>query len=225
MNEHLFRQTIANNLIYYRKAAKLTQHDLAEMLCYTDKSISKWERAEGLPDIITLSKIAEIYNVTVNDLISEKHKKAKTVYRLNKVAVSAISCGLVWLIAVMLYVALKLILEVENDKFWLCFVYAVPISMIVLIVFSSIWSKKWVIVLFISIFIWTFLLSLFFTLTKPNIWLLFLIGIPLQIIALLWLFVRIPPKWHFWRTSKKEAKKVAPPLQKKKDEFSDDQEQ
>lgn len=206
MDEHIFRQTVANNLIYYRKAAGLTQHELASMLCYTDKSVSKWERAEGLPDLITLARIAEIYNVTVNDLISEKHKKAKSVFRINKLVVSALSSGLVWLIAILVYVVLSLVLK-DKSGVWLAFIYAIPVNMILLIVFSSIWSKKWVTVLFVSLLIWSTLLALYLSLANPDVWLLFLIGIPLQIMSVLWLVVRIPPKLYYFLDRRKQNKK------------------
>ena len=50
---------IAENLIYYRKKAKLTQSEVAAKLCYSDKSVSKWERAEGVPDIHVLVELAK----------------------------------------------------------------------------------------------------------------------------------------------------------------------
>ena len=48
-------QFIADNIAYYRKKMALTQLELAEKLNYSDKSISKWERAEGVPDILAKS--------------------------------------------------------------------------------------------------------------------------------------------------------------------------
>ena len=57
---------IAENLIYYRKKAKLTQSEVAAKLCYSDKSVSKWERAEGVPDIHVLVELAKLYGLTVN---------------------------------------------------------------------------------------------------------------------------------------------------------------
>ena len=67
-NEELFKQIIAKNLTKYRKINNLTQLDLAEKLSYSDKAISKWERGESLPDVYTLSILAEFYGITLNDL-------------------------------------------------------------------------------------------------------------------------------------------------------------
>ena len=57
---------LAANLVRFRKAAGLTQLELAEKLMYSNKTVSKWERGESVPDIFTLKSIAEIYGVTVN---------------------------------------------------------------------------------------------------------------------------------------------------------------
>ena len=64
------RNTVAKNIAAYRKRAGLTQSELAEKLCYSDKSVSKWERAEGMPDTETLVAMAKIFGVTINELIS-----------------------------------------------------------------------------------------------------------------------------------------------------------
>ncbi|MEG2453873.1 MAG: helix-turn-helix transcriptional regulator, partial [Clostridia bacterium] len=66
------RQIIASNLIRLRKVSGLTQAELAQKINYTDKSVSKWERGEGAPDIFVLNQLAEIYKVTVNDIIGVK---------------------------------------------------------------------------------------------------------------------------------------------------------
>ena len=66
--EEKIKKTIASNLVYYRKLSNLKQIYVAEKINYSDKAISKWERGEGLPDIIVLYALAEIYGVTINDL-------------------------------------------------------------------------------------------------------------------------------------------------------------
>ena len=110
------------------------------------------------------------------------------------------------LIAILVYVVLSLVLE-DKSGVWLAFIYAIPVNMILLIVFSSIWSKKWVTVLFVSLLIWSTLLALYLSLANPDVWLLFLIGIPLQIMSVLWLVVRIPPKLYYFLDRRKQNKK------------------
>ena len=48
------KQTVANNIAQLRKSKGLTQLELAERLNYSDKAVSKWERGEGLPDVLVL---------------------------------------------------------------------------------------------------------------------------------------------------------------------------
>ena len=97
MNEsdEKLRQLIAENIAYYRKLNGDTQAGLAEKLSYSDKSVSKWERGDGTPDIFILSHIASLYGITVQDLLREK-KVAKT--RTRHLLISLLSVGLVWLV-------------------------------------------------------------------------------------------------------------------------------
>ena len=77
MDENKFKENIARNITAYRKRINLTQLQLAERLNYSDKAISKWERAEGVPDTVIMLKLCEIFNVTLNDLVADKPKKEK----------------------------------------------------------------------------------------------------------------------------------------------------
>ena len=70
------KKTIAENIVRYRRECNLTQAELAEKIHYSDKSVSKWERADGVPDIFVLVMLAELFGVTVNDLLTEKHRKS-----------------------------------------------------------------------------------------------------------------------------------------------------
>ena len=63
------KQIIAKNIAKVRRAAGLTQLQLAEKLNYSDKAVSKWERAESMPDVLTLVQLAELFDITVNDLL------------------------------------------------------------------------------------------------------------------------------------------------------------
>ena len=56
VEEAALRRTVSKNIAAYRKAHKDTQMDLAAKLNYSDKSISKWERGESLPDIYILTR-------------------------------------------------------------------------------------------------------------------------------------------------------------------------
>ena len=65
------KTTVASNLIALRKSKGLTQADVANALNYSDKSVSKWEHADSLPDISILSALADMYGVTLDYLTHE----------------------------------------------------------------------------------------------------------------------------------------------------------
>ena len=67
-NEEL-KIRIGANIARLRKQSRMTQAELAERLNYSDKAVSKWERAESMPDVLTLVQLAELFDVTVNDLL------------------------------------------------------------------------------------------------------------------------------------------------------------
>lgn len=67
---------ISENLQMLRKEKGITQEQLAEILGITNQSISKWEVGLSYPDITLLPRIAEIYSVTVDELIGYKPVKS-----------------------------------------------------------------------------------------------------------------------------------------------------
>ena len=170
------RRIIKNNLIKYRKAAGLTQVQLAEKLGYSDKSVSKWEREEGVPDIYILKEIADLYGITVNDLISENQNKEKQKGKIrtilsgrNKTLISLLAACGVWAIAVIVYVILDLVAPNTMEKMDNIYIYAIPISCIILLIFNSIWGKKIFNLFLISSLIWTFTLSFYVSLPIENV--------------------------------------------------------
>lgn len=187
--ENEFIQLVADNLIYYRKANNLTQLQLAEKLNYSDKSISKWERKESLPDLYILYTIADLYGITINELTQERNEKVVLKHSKLNVLILLISIGLCWLVATISYVLLGIIVP-GYTKDWLSFIYAIPASMIIIIVFSKIWKNMRLTFIATSILNWTVPLSIFLSIDYTKLWLLFIISIPLQILIILWFSLR-----------------------------------
>ena len=99
VTEEKLKKTISKNLIKYRKMNNLTQLELAVELNYSDKAISKWERGESLPDIYVLSLIADFYNITVTDLISDQNLgENKKIYQAEKI-MSLLSSVVIYTVA------------------------------------------------------------------------------------------------------------------------------
>ncbi len=195
------KTTIAKNIATYRQAKGMTQIELAEFLNYSDKAVSKWERADSMPDISVLVEIADLFECTLDDLVHEgapitgKTTSQQPAPRYQKGVIAAVSVLLVWLIALTTFVTLSLTLP-GAPYLWLSFIYAIPVSMIVWLVFNSIWFNRRLNYLIVSILMWTVLLSLHLTLFifHWNIWLIYLLGIPGQLIILLWSAIVRKPK-------------------------------
>ena len=66
------KRILAKNLTDLRLRNHLTQLELAEKLNYSDKTISKWERGESSPDISVLVEIADLFGVTLDDLVKSE---------------------------------------------------------------------------------------------------------------------------------------------------------
>ena len=181
--------TIAHNLASLRKSAKLSQAEIAEKVGYSDKAVSKWERGESAPDILTLKLLADFYGVTVDYFLHEDHTFDKRKPKLNNGVVILLSFFLVWLVATAVFVAFSSA-NFLTEFNWLTFIYAVPVSLIVLLTMNSIIGKPRFNYLIISLLVWSVLLCLYLTFLKENLWLLFMVGIPSQIIILLWMFVK-----------------------------------
>ena len=69
MDDEKIKGQIGANIAERRKAAGMTQAGLAEKINYSDKAVSKWERGESVPDVLTMIQLAQLFGVTVNDLL------------------------------------------------------------------------------------------------------------------------------------------------------------
>ena len=204
---------IGSNIAAYRKRDGLTQATLAEKLNYSDKAVSKWERGESIPDVLTLMQLADLFGTTVNDLVCDpnalpensdsKLEKAMTQVsekalkrKANKNVIQALSSTLVWFVALLFFVLLS---SFPNLKQYSCLLFfvAIPANAIVLLSLRSAWHDfRWNQML-ISLIVWGSLLSIYmviFTIYHYNFWKIFLLGIPGQIAIFLWFRMFRPTK-------------------------------
>ena len=68
------KDRIGANIAMQRKRVGLTQAGLAEKLNYSDKAISKWERGESMPDVLTLMQLAQLFDISVGDLLEDPNQ-------------------------------------------------------------------------------------------------------------------------------------------------------
>ena len=189
------KENLAKNLIKLRKANNITQLDLANKLNYSDKAISKWERAESMPDVEMLYTISEMFNVTIDWLVSDSDAivKVKDKSKTGKrVIIGLLSILVAWVVATITFVILSWVLDF-NDT-WLSFIYAIPVSAIIWLVFNSVWGKIEVAPLIVSALLWTLILSIYLTIKIfdrdfENNFMIFFIAIPLQVADILWFFL------------------------------------
>ena len=205
MDAEKLKDLIGKNIASYRKCAGLTQAGLAEKLNYSDKAVSKWERGESIPDVITLMQLADLFEITVNELVADPDvlpgdnpgnlEKAMTQVsekalkrKANKNIILALSSVLVWFVALLTFVILSSFPVLEKYSF-LLFFYSIPANAIVALSLRSAWHDfRWNKAL-ISAIVWGSLLSIHVSLLiflNFNLWKIYLLGIPGQIAIFLW---------------------------------------
>ena len=202
MNDEKLKKQIGSNIAAYRKRLGLTQAGLAEKLNYSDKAVSKWERGESMPDVLTLVQLAELFEITVDTLLSDPNalpenpgkvslamEKAveKTLKRKADKGIILKLCSiLVWFVAVLMFVIFS---SLDIPKSWIAFVYAIPVNAVVALCLCSAWKEfRWN-QLLISAIVWGALISLhvsFLVFAGVNLWRIYLLGIPGQIAVFLW---------------------------------------
>ena len=185
------KEILTENLVNLRKSHKLTQSELGSIIGYSDKAVSRWEHGEVMPDIETLDKIAKVYEVPVTFLFTEQKDVEKASKRANqngnKVIITLLSAITVWFIATIVYIGLMII---DQINYWQIFVLAIPISCVIAIIFVAIWARKGrraMMFIFVSVFLWSLLTYFFLHLSIFGhwLWMLFLLGVPLQIAIIL----------------------------------------
>ena len=177
---------IANNLVQLRLRSGLTQLQVAEKINYSDKSVSKWERGESIPDVSVLLQLANLYGVSIDDMVHKHEKKAIKPKRFKisqHMLICIIAFSAVWFLAT---IAFAVVYGMYNiyDKAWLSFIVAIPVSFLVLMIFSFCWYPYFVTAIFCSVFLWTTVLAITLCINTVNMWLLYIIVVPLQLIVI-----------------------------------------
>ena len=78
------KQTLGMMISTLRKEKGMTQLELAEKMGVTDKAVSKWERDLSFPDINSIPKLAEIFEISVDELMQVKTETKENIGK-NKV--------------------------------------------------------------------------------------------------------------------------------------------
>lgn len=192
--EKTVEEIVAHNLTELRKSRKWTQAELAERIHYSDKSVSKWERGDALPDLKVLVQLSELFGVTLDFFVTENAMEERQEFQSPakgelgyRIGVELLAVAIVWLVAtaVCTYTAIS-----SGKVYWLAFIWAVPASALILTLFSDRWHFTICALIFRSVFCWTILAAIYLQLLRYNMWMIFLIGIPAQAAIILWAQIR-----------------------------------
>ena len=189
-------QIVAQNLTELRKAQKWTQAELAEKLNYSDKSVSKWERGDALPDLKVLKQMADLFEVTLDYFVTENAAAEREKFEAPKsergfrIGVELLAVCVVWLVGVSAFIFCSTYVQ-QRDP-WLALIWAVPASAFVLSYFNIRWKFRVCTIVFQSILCWSLLAAVFLQLLHFhfNLWQVFLIGVPTQAAIILWAQIR-----------------------------------
>lgn len=190
----ILKTNFAKKLFSLRTKAGLTQSELGDKLSYSDKTVSKWERGEAIPDAGVLKKISRIFSVSVDSLLDDGETKTEAVPAANEKnhtslypSITRVIMAGIWTAAVLIFVLLWIILDV---RYWMVFAYALPVSAVAMLVFNSIWNKGrknfWIVSFLVVSIIAVVYLGM---LEVKNAWQLFLLVVPAEL--LVWLSFRI----------------------------------
>jgi transcriptional regulator with XRE-family HTH domain len=179
------KTVIASNIIRLRTAAGMTQAELGEKLNYSDKSVSKWERAEAVPDIYVMKQMSDIFGVKIDSMTGEKDtvtpQNAQPFLPYRRSMITTLSVAGIWTVALLLFILFWILGELH----WIIFVYAVPVSLVTVLVLNSVWYEgryNMYIVLFLVL---SLIGTVYLTFLRYNWWQLLLLAIPAALIVFL----------------------------------------
>ena len=193
------KSNVAKNITELRILNNMTQMELGEKLNYSDKTISNWERAESSPDLSALVEMADLFGVTLDYLVKSENIEEAVVERktkeasFNRRAVSYIAEGGGWIVAIFAFIVTTLITNQMTFQ-WLYFVYALPVVLIVKLIFNSIWFNPRHNYLIISALMWSIFVAIHITFLyfKVNVSLIYLLGVAGQIVIILCSYINKP---------------------------------
>lgn len=220
MNETEFRRLLADNLVYHRKRCGMTQAEVAARINYSDKSISKWERAEGSPDVYVLMMIADMYGIPLAELFITRDESAPPMPQEPETPSPArhspftvcLAVGGVWLIATIAFSVINM-LPTPIVMSYLAFIYAIPASFATMEFFAAFWRLPAILhLLFSSAILWTVALSVHLSVINvANIYLLYVIAAVTQLLGifalgLYWQMIHVPK--HDWHRKQKKKRDI-----------------
>ena len=175
------KEIIAKNLIFLRKKNNLTQMELASKINYSDNAVSRWERGDVTPSIEILELLGEFYGVSVEDLLSdnlnEQNEDDSKPTKLNRILTLIFSISVIWFLVIITFIYLEMFTHLTP---WILFVLGIPLSCFIAWHFNNKWGNRITSLVLLSVFFWSMLALVYLYFLSYNLWLIFLLGVPLQ---------------------------------------------
>lgn len=183
-----FKLIVASNIIKLRTAQNMTQAELGEKISYSDKTISKWERAESIPDTFVLKQIADIFGVTVDFMITShdswedielEEQNKRTNISIHDI-ITVITVAGEFLAAFLVYVIYWIL---DLHKPWEIFVYSLPVVLTTWLVLNSIWREGKRNGIIVALLVLSIFAVVYVALLAYNPWQLFIVAAIAEIIV------------------------------------------
>lgn len=171
---------ISSNISALRRKNGLTQIDLAKQINYSDKAISRWENGDVIPDVETLNSLANVFNVPVTYFF-EAHKDTDVSLlkpSKNQALSQFSTISIVWTILAIIFVYFW---EFKNETIWQIFVWGIPLTCANFLFFYRKWEMRIVKFILKTVLCWTTLTAIYLSILHLNLWLVYIIGIPVQL--------------------------------------------
>lgn len=204
------RLVTASNIIKLRTGVGMTQAELGAKLNYSDKTISKWERGEAIPDAFVLSQMAELFGVSV-DYILSSHDKWEPIEKpaeepekgeASRWIIIAIAFIGVWTLALTAFV----ILWISGRIVWRIFLVALPVSILTYLVLTCVFRRTKHLQYIIALFVLSIFVMMYALFPESNPWQVFLIAIPAEIIVFLSCNIKNPRLLNKLRKGRKNRR-------------------
>lgn len=185
----------ASNIIRLRTEAHMTQAELGAKLNYSDKTVSKWERGEAIPDAYVLTRLAQLFDVTVDYLLSshdsweapvEEDEQMKKP-RYSEWKIILLTTISVWTAFLTAFVALWIF----GIVWWEIFALALPASLVELTVLLSVFRRKRYLSWCIGALVFSVLLLIFVVIPEMSWWQLLILTVPAELIVFLSFHLRV----------------------------------
>lgn len=174
------REIISTNITNLRKSKNWTQVELARRINFSDKAVSRWEKGEVMPDIETIQKLSEVFDVPMTEII-EKQQDVKPAEKTRPTKQEVLSqiflvCE-IWTILSVAYAYLDIS---SGLHIWKIFLWGVPATVLMLYIINLRHKHNISSFVYGTIFIWTFTTCLFIQMINLHAWFFFVLGVPIQ---------------------------------------------